>query len=251
MTKLMNEKVAVITGGARQRGIGLATARLFSEHGANVAVLDLDEQDLNGAAASLGSDHLALRCDVTDFAACQNAVAEVVSRFGRIDVLVNNAGLTQRRRVMEVSPEDFELVTNVVLRGTLYMSQAVIPQMKAQGGGSIVCVSSMSAQQGGGVFGGTHYCAAKAGVLGLARAMAKELGPDSIRVNSIAPGLIDTDFSRGGNPQSAKLELAKSFPLRRIGQPIDIAGACLFLASELSSFMTGATLDVNGGAHIH
>ncbi|HRO59442.1 MAG TPA: SDR family NAD(P)-dependent oxidoreductase [Burkholderiaceae bacterium] len=247
----MNGKVAMLTGAARERGIGLATAKLLVAHGARVAVLDLDEEDLRTAGKTLGSDHLAVRCDVTDPAACQAAVTEVIRRFGRIDVLINNAGLTQRRRVMEVSPEDFELVTNVVLRGALYMSQAVIPSMKEHGGGSIVCVSSMSAQQGGGVFGGTHYCAAKAGVLGLAKAMAKELGPDNIRVNSITPGLIDTDFSRGANPESAKFELAKSFPLRRIGQPIDIAGVCLFLASELSSFMTGATLDVNGGAHIH
>lgn len=248
---LLKDKVAVITGASRERGIGMATARLFAEHGARVVILDIDASDARAAAAEIGPDHLGLKCDVTSQSDCVVAASEIIARLNCIDVLVNNAGVSQRRGVMDVSTSDYELVTNVVLRGTLYMSQAVIPQMRARRMGSIICVSSMSAQQGGGVFGGTHYCAAKAGVLGMARAMAKELGPDNIRVNSIAPGLINTDFSRGANPETARLELAKTFPLRRIGQPADIAGACLFLASELSSFMTGATLDVNGGAYIH
>jgi NAD(P)-dependent dehydrogenase (short-subunit alcohol dehydrogenase family) len=131
------------------------------------------------------------------------------------------------------------------------MSQCVIPQMQSRGGGAIVCVSSLSALQGGGVFGGPHYCAAKAGVLGLARAMAKELGPHNIRVNAVAPGLTLTDFSRGGTSDEAKHAAAKAYPLGRVGKPSEIAGVCLFLASELSSYVTGATIDVNGGAFIH
>lgn len=248
--QLAKDKVVLITGAARERGIGLATARLFAEHGAKLVVLDLDEGEARAAARGLGDAHLGLGCDVTDAQACQAAVAAAVHRHGRIDVLINNAGLTQRKGVLDVTADDYELVTSVVLKGTLLMSQAVLPILRSQGGGSIVCVSSLSALQGGGVFGGAHYCAAKAGVLGLVRAMAREFGPENIRVNAVAPGLILTDFSRGANPDSAKHELARTFPLRRVGMPADIAGACLYLASDLASFVTGITLDVNGGAFI-
>ena len=248
---LLEGRVAVITGASRERGIGLATARLFAEHGATVAILDLDETEARAAAAGIGPTHLGLACDVSDAQACRRAAEAVLRHAGRIDVLVNNAGLTQRRRVMEVTAEDYERIAGVVLRGTLQMSQAVIPHMRARRSGTIVCVSSMSAQQGGGVFGGSHYCAAKAGVLGLARALAREFGPEGIRANAITPGLVLTDFSRGENSDENKHATARGFPLARVGQPAEVAGACLFLASDLSSFMTGATLDVNGGAHMH
>jgi NAD(P)-dependent dehydrogenase (short-subunit alcohol dehydrogenase family) len=247
---LLQGRVAIVTGASRTRGIGLATARLFAGHGARVALLDLDEAEAKRAAAELGAQHLGLACDVTDAAACQRAVAATVAQLGPVDVLVNNAGLTQRRAVMELTADDYQRVTDVVLRGTLLMSQAVIPGMRARRSGSIVCVASMSAQQGGGVFGGAHYCAAKAGVLGLMRAMARELGPDQVRVNAVTPGLILTDFSRGENPDENKHALAESFPLRRVGQPADVAGACLYLASDLAAFVTGATVDVNGGAYM-
>jgi NAD(P)-dependent dehydrogenase (short-subunit alcohol dehydrogenase family) len=248
--KLLQDKVAIITGAARRRGIGLATARMFAEHGARVAILDLDAEETRQAAAELGPGHLGLVCDVTNRAACQAAVDEVARRHGGIDILVNNAGITQKRGVMEVSDEDYARVLDTNLRGVLHMSQAVIPHLKARGGGSITCISSLSALQGGGVFGGSHYCAAKAGILGLVRAMALELGPDNIRANGVAPGLILTDFSRGGTSDDYKHDKAKGFPLRRVGQPGDIAGACLYLASELAAYVTGITLDVNGGAYI-
>src|SRR5690606_30425967 len=112
----------------------------------------------------------------------------------------------------------------------------------------IICISSLSAQNGGGIFGGAHYCGAKAGVLGMMRAMAKEFGPSSVRVNAIAPGLITTDFSRTGRSDESKDESARDWPLRRAGRPHEIAGGCLFLASDLSSYVTGTTLDINGGA---
>jgi NAD(P)-dependent dehydrogenase (short-subunit alcohol dehydrogenase family) len=139
----------------------------------------------------------------------------------------------------------------VSLRGTLHMSQVVLPTMQRQKSGSIVCISSVSAQRGGGILGGPHYSAAKAGVLGLARAMAREFGPDGIRVNSIAPGLIDTDIIKGKLDENRKAEIAATIPLGRLGRPSDIAGACVFLASELSAYCTGVTLDVNGGMLIH
>jgi NAD(P)-dependent dehydrogenase (short-subunit alcohol dehydrogenase family) len=251
MSQLLEGRVAVITGAARARGIGKATARLFAEHGARVVITDLQSEDPAGAASEIGKEHLGLVCDIRDKSACEGVITHVLARTGRLDILVNNAGVTQKRTVEEISAEDFDLVTDVSLRGTLYMSQAAIPAMKAQKRGSIVCISSLSALQGGGVFGGAHYCAAKAGVLGLARAMARELGPSGIRVNSITPGLTVTDFSRGGSTDERKNEMASGYPLQRPGQPAEIASASLFLASDLSSYITGATIDVNGGSFIH
>ncbi|RYF36288.1 MAG: SDR family oxidoreductase, partial [Comamonadaceae bacterium] len=163
---------------------------------------------------------------------------------------INNAGVTQKRSAADISALDYALVMDVVLRGSMQLTQAVLPGMRARRGGSIIMVSSMSAQQGGGVFGGAHYCAAKAGVLGYMRAIAREFGPEGIRANAIAPGLVLTDFSRSGRTDEEKHASARGWPLARAGSPEDIAGACLFLASDLSSYMTGATLDVNGGAHM-
>lgn len=248
---LLKDKVAVITGGAGINGLGFATARLMAAHGARVAVLDLARAEPGAAAERLGDGHLGLVADVTDKGSCEAAIATVLRTCGRVDVLVNNAGITQPRRTVEITAADYDAVLDVSLRGTLYMSQAVIPIMQRQGGGSIICISSVSAQRGGGILGGPHYSAAKAGVLGLARAMARELGPDSIRVNSIAPGLIETDISKGKLSDARKAEIAQTIPLGRLGAATDIAGACLFLASDLSKYCTGITLDVNGGMLIH
>ncbi|HEY0294019.1 MAG TPA: SDR family NAD(P)-dependent oxidoreductase [Bordetella sp.] len=248
--KLLEGRVAVVTGASRERGIGLATARLFAEHGARVALLDLDEGEAAQAARSVGPEHLGVGCDVSDPAACRAAVARVLDWAKRIDALVNNAGVTQRAGILDITGADYERVTGIILKGALQMSQSVIPPMIEQGGGALIHISSMSAQQGGGVFGGGHYCAAKAGVLGLSRAIAKEFGPKGVRSNAVTPGLILTDFSRGANSDQNKHEWAREFPLARVGQPADIAGACLYLASDLSAFMTGATLDVNGGAYM-
>ncbi len=248
---LLKDKVAVITGGAGVNGLGFATARLMAAHGARIVLLDLARAEPAAAAAKLGAGHLGLVADVTDKAACNAAIAAALEAFGRVDVLVNNAGITQPRRTVEITPADYDAVLDVSLRGTLYMSQAVIPVMQRQGGGSIICISSVSAQRGGGILGGPHYSAAKAGVLGLARAMARELGPDAIRVNSITPGLIETDISKGKLSDARKQEIRQSIPLGRLGAADDVAGACLFLASDLSSYCTGITLDVNGGMLIH
>jgi NAD(P)-dependent dehydrogenase (short-subunit alcohol dehydrogenase family) len=247
---LLSEKVCLITGAASPRGIGRATARLFAQHGAKVVILDLDENEARAAASDLGQGHLGLACNVTDKQACLSAAERVVGQFGRIDVLVNNAGITQPIKFVDIKPENYDAVLDVNLRGTLYMSQAVVPQMRKQRSGSIVCMSSVSAQRGGGIFGGPHYSAAKGGVLGLGKAMARELGPDNVRVNSITPGLIQTDIT-AGKIEDIKEEVLKGIPLNRLGDALDVANACLFLASDLSSYLTGVTLDVNGGMLIH
>ena len=248
---LLKGRVAVITGAASIRGIGKAVARTFAAHGARVAILDLDADAAAAAAADIGPGHLGLACDVTNKSACEQAARIVLETLGQVDVLVNNAGITQPLRIIDITPADFDAVTDVSLRGTLYMSQALIPHMRGRKTGSIVCLSSVSAQRGGGIFGGPHYSAAKAGVLGLAKAMARELGPDNVRVNAITPGLIETDITGGKLTPELRAEILKGIPLNRLGQTADVANACLFLASDLSSYLTGITLDVNGGMLIH
>ncbi|MDR6470760.1 NAD(P)-dependent dehydrogenase (short-subunit alcohol dehydrogenase family) [Paraburkholderia graminis] len=248
---LLENKVVIVTGAASPRGIGKATAKALAAQGAHVVILDLREEDAKAAAADLGAGHLGLACDVTDKAACVRAAKAALERYGRIDGLVNNAGITQPVRTLDISAEGFDAIVDVNLRGTLYMSQAVLPAMKEQKSGSIVCMSSVSAQRGGGIFGGPHYSAAKAGVLGLARAMAREFGPDSIRVNSITPGLIQTDITGDKLTPEMRTDIIKGIPLGRLGDAADVANACLFLASDLSTYLTGITLDVNGGMLIH
>ena len=252
---LLKDKVAVITGGAGLNGLGFATARLMAQHGARVVVLDLDRADPAAAAAQLGvghpGPHLGLVADVTDKASCDTAVAAVLKAYGRIDVLVNNAGITQPAKTCDITGADYDRILDVSLRGTLYMSQAVIPAMRAQKAGAIVCISSVSAQRGGGIFGGPHYSAAKAGVLGLARAMAREFGAEGIRINCITPGLIETDITAGKLSDEKKAEINSTIPLARLGRADDVAGACVFLGSDLSAYCTGITLDVNGGMLIH
>lgn len=248
---LLSDKICVVTGAASARGLGLATAKLFAAHGAKVAILDLDAAASKAAAASIGPEHLGVACDVTDKGACEAAVAAVLARYGRIDALVNNAGITQPIKTLDITAANYEAVTDVSLRGTLYMSQATLPAMVKQGAGAIVCISSVSAQRGGGIFGGPHYSAAKAGVLGLARAMAREFGPAGVRVNSVTPGLIQTDITAGKLTDAMRVDILKGIPLNRLGDADDVAKICLFLASDLSSYVTGATIDVNGGMLIH
>ena len=248
---LLANKVALITGGAGLNGLGFATARQMAAHGARVVIMDLESADPAAAAAQLGDQHLGVVASVTDKAAVDRAVAQVLEKFGRIDILVNNAGITQAVKTVDISGADYDRILDVNLRGTLLASQAVIPAMQRQGSGSIICISSVSAQRGGGILGGPHYSAAKAGVLGLARAMARELGTAGIRVNCITPGLIGTDIIKGKLTEDRKAEIAGEIPLGRLGHPDDIAGACVFLGSELSAYCTGVTLDVNGGMLIH
>ena len=247
---LLKDKVCVITGAASARGIGKASAKMMAEHGAYVVLLDLDGDAAAAAAADITKSGFGMACDVADPAACRQAAEEVLERAGSIDVLVNNAGVSQPLKLMDITQADYDKVLDVSLRGTLNMSQAVTPSMRSRRSGSIICMASISAQQGGGLFGGPHYCAAKAGVIGLARAMAKELGPVGIRVNSIAPSWIDTDITAGQLTEEALAQIIANVPLGRGGQVEDVAGVAVFLASELSAYVTGATIDVDGGTYI-
>jgi NAD(P)-dependent dehydrogenase (short-subunit alcohol dehydrogenase family) len=248
---LLEGRTAVISGAASRRGIGLATAKLFAAHGARVAILDIDAAAAAAAAAELGAGHVGIGCDVADKASCDAAAAAVLAAFGHVDILINNAGVTQPVKIMEIDEASWDRILDINTKGVLFLSQAFIPHMRERKQGSIACMSSVSAQRGGGIFGGPHYSAAKAGVLGLAKAMARELGPDGIRVNCVTPGLIQTDITGGKLTDEMRVEIAKGIPLARLGEASDVAGCYLFLASDLSSYVTGAVIDVNGGMLIH
>ena len=247
---LLNNKVAIITGGAGVNGLGFATARMMAAQGARVAILDLERANPASVAATLGNQHMGVVADVTDKASCEAAVKSVLAKMGQVDILFNNAGITQPRKVMDITAADYDAVMDVSLRGMLYMSQAVLPHMRERKQGSIINTSSVSAQRGGGILGGPHYSAAKAGVLGLARAMARECGVDNIRVNCVTPGLIETDINKGLIPDDRMADILSNIPLNRIGEPNDVAGCVVFLASDLSKYCTGVTLDVNGGLYV-
>ncbi|WP_027572070.1 SDR family NAD(P)-dependent oxidoreductase [Bradyrhizobium sp. WSM1743] len=252
---LLRGKTAIITGAASPRGIGLATARRFAAEGARVAILDIDGSAAEDAARNLEpvnrQPHLGLALDVTDKQACIKAVEAVIAKFGQIDILISNAGVTQPVKLLDITPEDWDRIQDVNLKGILFLSQAVIPHMRERKSGSIACMSSVSAQRGGGIFGGPHYSAAKAGVLGLAKAMAREFGPDGIRVNCVTPGLIGTDITAGKLTDEMRAKILEGIPLGRLGEAADVAGIYTFLASDLSAYVTGAVIDVNGGMLIH
>jgi NAD(P)-dependent dehydrogenase (short-subunit alcohol dehydrogenase family) len=248
---LLHNRTAVISGAASPRGIGFATARLFAQHGARVAILDLDKAGVQRAAQELGGAHIGVACNVAERQSCHDAASQVIETFAAVDILVNNAGITQPVKTMDITEADWHRIVDVNMTGVLFLSQAFIPHMRERGKGSIACMSSVSAQRGGGIFGGPHYSAAKAGVLGLAKAMARELGPDGIRVNSVTPGLIQTDITGDKLTPEMRADILKGIPLNRLGNADDVANIYLFLASDLSAYVTGAVIDVNGGMLIH
>lgn len=248
----LNNKVAVITGAAS--GIGLATSRLFSELGAKVAMLDINDNAGMKEADHInqdGGDACFIKCDITSAEACKRTADEMEKMYGKIDILFNNAGVIRRKTVVEHEEEDWDLVLNVSLKGVYLLSKYMIPIMAKGGGGSIINTGS-----GWGLKGGDNaasYCAAKAGVVNLTKAMAIDHGKDNIRVNCICPGDTDTPLLRS---EAKQLNLdEKEFlvssgvdrPLSRIGTPDDIAKSVLFLASDLSLWTTGTTLVVDGG----
>jgi NAD(P)-dependent dehydrogenase (short-subunit alcohol dehydrogenase family) len=245
--KLLQDRTAIVTGGGTPDGIGRATARLFAAQGARVAILDIAATDPAAAAAEIGAEHLGFVCDVRDQTACKAVVAQIAERFGRIDVLIGNAGVVHGTAILDITRDEYDEILDVNLRGNFQMSQAVIPHMRAQGAGSIVLMSSIAGQVGGGLFGSSHYASAKSGLFGLAKALARELAPEGIRANAIAPGVIDNNITKGRMTREIKAEIAKKVPMGRLGTSEEVAKCCLFLASDLSSYVTGTVLSVNGG----
>jgi NAD(P)-dependent dehydrogenase (short-subunit alcohol dehydrogenase family) len=250
---LLENRICIVTGGAGPRSIGRAAASLFAEHGARVAILDLNQAGAEQSAASLGGrgGHKGFACDVTDRAQCGAVIDSIVREWGRLDALVNCAGIAEPAVFTDIKAERYDAMLNVNLRGTFNICQAAMPHLIATGSGSIVNLASVAAQRGGGIFGGSHYAAAKGGVISLTKALAREYGPKGIRANAICPSLVETDIHGDGLAEDRRKQIVSAVPLGRVGKPSDIAGVCLFLASDLSAYVTGAEIDVNGGSHIH
>ena len=241
-------KVAIVTGAAK--GIGAAIAEACVREGARVAVLDLDEGGVESVASTLtgrGADVLALRADVTRSADIDRALGAVVARWDRIDILVNNAGgFAVIRATEEIAEEEWHAILASNLTSVFLCSKAVLPIMKRQRYGRIVNLASVVGRAGA-VRVTSHYAAAKAGVIGFTRHLALEVGADGITVNAVAPGTTATERVLRARTPEATQRVAEAIPVRRLGEPAEIAEAVVFLASDSAAFINGATLDVNGG----
>lgn len=245
-------KVAVISGGAS--GIGLGTAKRLTEFGARVAILDINDE--TGAEAireihSIGGEAMYAKCDVRNLKDCKSAIDAVIKKLGKIDVLFNNAGIAVRKNAVDLEPEEWDLALDVSLKGQYLLSKCVIPHMKNNGGGSIINSGSGWSFQGG--ENAVSYCAMKGGSLNMTRAMCIDHGKDNIRVNIICPGDVDTPMLQseceqlGGTYDEKYKEECAERPLNRLGTVDDVANAVVFLASDMSAWITGANLVVDGG----
>ena len=242
-------KQAIVTGASR--GLGRAIALAFAREGADVlvnyATREAQAQEVASAIRGMGRNAIVCQADVSEAAQIRRMVEAATAGLGQVDILVNNAGITLPKGPLETTEEEWEKVLRTNLTGVFLCSQAVIPGMIAQGGGRIINISSTAAKSG--TLSGPAYCAAKAGVIGLTKCLANAFARHNILVNAIAPALIDTEILYWRTPEQWK-ETLESIPLKRLGVPDDLAEAAVFLASHGGSFMTGATLDINGGLHM-
>jgi 3-oxoacyl-[acyl-carrier protein] reductase len=250
--KLLEGKVAIVTGAAR--GIGEAVALKLAEHGAHVAFTFVSDSSKDRATAleaklqTLGVKAKAYQSNAGDFAACESFVNDVLKEFGTIDICVNNAGISKDNLLLRMSPEQWEDVIRVNLNSVFYMTKQVIrPMMKAKSG-SIINMSSVIGEMGNA--GQSSYAASKAGVIGFTKSVAKELGSRNIRCNAIAPGFVETDMTSYLKEGEAADKYKAGIPLGRFASAEDIANVTLFLASDLSSYVTGQTISACGGLNI-
>lgn len=247
--KLLEGKTAVVTGGSR--GIGRAIAETFAREGANVIITRISEsastEEIVKSLTAYGVQAEAKIFDVADFETSHNVIKAVYEKYGSIDILVNNAGITRDALLMRMTEKQWDEVIAVNLKSAFNLCHAVAPLMMKQRKGSIINLSSIVGMNGNA--GQANYAAAKAGVIALTKSIAKELGSRGIRANAIAPGFVDTDMTQA-IPEEARKEWLNNIPLRRSGQPEDIANVALFLASDLASYLTGQVLSVCGGMNI-
>lgn len=241
----LQDKTVVITGGAN--GIGAVAATLFGKHGAQIAIVDFDKHAGEEKALQLiekGIEAAFFHADVSDSENVKEVAAQVIEQFGKVDILINNAGITKDAMMLKLEVDDFKQVIDVNLTGVFNCTQAFLPAMLSQGKGKIINTSSITGT--GGNVGQTNYAAAKAGVIGMTRTWAKEFGRQGINVNAVAPGFIETDMI-GTIPEKILGQIKLMTPHTRLGTPEDVANAYLFLASEESDFINGTVLEVDGG----
>ena len=248
------ERTAVVTGGASPRGIGRATADRLARDGWSVAILDIDGAAATLAAADIGTRHsvptLGVAADISDIGSVDAAIAQIESTLAPIIGLANVAGVSSPTEFMNVTPAEWDRVFNVNIRAIFLVSQRVLPAMISAGVGRIVSVSSISAQRGGGTYSKVPYSASKAAVIGFTRALAREMGPHNITVNSVAPGPIDTDIMGGTLTEERKAQMSADIPLGRVGTVREVAALLTFLMSEDAGYITAATYDINGGLQV-
>ena len=244
--KLLEGKVAIITGGSR--GIGRGIAKIFAQQGANVAFTYsssvTEANQLEDELKTFGVKVKGYQSNAADFNQCEQLVEEVVKDFGTVDILINNAGITKDTLLMRMSEEDFDKVIQVNLKSVFNMTKAAQKIMLKQRKGSIINISSVVGVQGNA--GQANYAASKAGILGFTKSVALEMGSRNIRCNALAPGFIETEMTAALKPEIVE-GWRNAIPLKRGGQPEDVANACVFLASDLSSYITGQVLRVDGG----
>jgi NAD(P)-dependent dehydrogenase (short-subunit alcohol dehydrogenase family) len=250
-TDRLEGDVAVVTGGAS--GIGRGTAKLLARNGAKVAILDINDEEAQKTVDMIheeGGEAFAVHVDVSDSESVKQALKAVYDQTGKITILVNGAVLIRFNPIEECSDEEWAAVMGVGLDGYFYMLREIYPYMKASGGGRIVQLSSSSAKSGSS-FGGPHYTASKGGVISLSKYAARRWVKDDIRVNTICPGITDTPLGRHPNAPRTLDDFVDDIPMGRVAEPEDIAGVVLFLVSDESRYMTGVTLDVNGGRYVY
>jgi NAD(P)-dependent dehydrogenase (short-subunit alcohol dehydrogenase family) len=240
-------KIAIVTGAAR--GMGYAVAKRLAAGGASVVINDINAEAAARAASdlyALGHAALAVAGDVTSGQDVGRLVARAVEHYGEVHILINNAGILRPTPVIDIQEDEWDLVVNVNLKGTYLCSRAVLPGMQKTGWGRIVNFSSTAGKNISTV-GGAHYTAAKAGILGFTRHLAKEVAGYGITVNAVCPGLIDTEMVRSTISAERAQAYADSFPIKRLGEPFEVAELVAFLASDRAAYITGASLDINGG----
>lgn len=238
----LSSRVAVVTGSTR--GIGRAIARQLAAAGATVAVVGRDLERAQAVAAELGGSARGFACDVSDTAQAAKLIADVEASLGAVDILVNNAGLTRDNLLVRIKDEDWDAVLDANLRGAFATTRAAARGMMKRRWGRIINIASVVGITGN--KGQANYAASKAGLIGLTKSVAKELGSRNVLVNVIAPGLIETDMT-AAMPAEARAAMSQQIPLERMGNPDDVAGAVVFLASDLASYITGQVLVVDGG----
>lgn len=255
MSTFPPQRTVIVTGAVSPRGIGRATAHLLASEGWHVGVIDLDEGDCKALAGELaaryGVEAFGAAADVSEEMLVRAAVDQIEDNLPQIVALANIAGVSSPVPYLELSSEEWHRVININLHGLHYVTRRVAESMVRGGVGRIVSLSSVSAQRGGGTFSKTPYSVAKAGVIGLTRSLARELGPYDITVNAISPGPIDTDIMGGTLSEERKSELAADLLVNRVGSTHDIASAISFLIGEHASFISGQTLNVDGGLYMH
>ena len=249
--EMLKDKVVMITGGAQ--GIGFAMSRGCAEAGATVIMVDINVERLSEAAEELKKDGLkceGLKMDITDPEQIKSTMNYIVEKYGHFDGLVNNAGISSKVKFLESTVQDYDKVMGIDLRSVYLCCHSAAEIMVKQGSGSIVNIASVAARSGGGLMGTSIYAAAKGGVMSFTKGIARELAPYHVRANIIAPGSIDTPMTMVGRDPEEYETSIKKIPLHRRGQPTDLVGPVVLLLSDESSFMVGASLDVNGGSYM-